>query len=779
MNSSSNHHGQQRIAGRAIAASGGASSNQFDPWIIWVTFRRCWPWAVPAGAVLACIAGFFVVKTFVPRFRASYVLEAKNPKFGILPGVMPQMDDLARTEKVLIMNAVVLEPVLGDPTLRKAPSLSSPDRDVAEANLRKNLSISSGGSRSQMVISYEDTDPNAAALVCNAVAESYLKQRETIDLQRISGLKGLLAPQIASWETEVENQRQRVQQLSKNLLGHIPGQKISEMENANDMTYLSGLLSQISELKIELEMSRTSEKLDEETEAEFIPPFEETLEADPVVIRKEPTEMDIQKAIANEPSVVDAKQLVSRYKSQMLQIEDSGMVGINRGHYEEVKQKHSNWLKKLDESTAAARPRVIAMLNERADAEYERQIEFSKTVKEALDERNEAQREAKLAAARKQWEHERKLKRAEKEVERGQLQARLDVLQAQYEEARRQVGESNVATVDLQFAQEEYTVASSVLTKLRDRLAGVKIEGQEINPVETLAVATTPRRPVEEIPVKKLGAASAVAFCIPFLLGLLWELRVQRVTDSSTMERSLSGAPIVGEIARLPAGSQHGKTRRVFEESVDALRANLFLSTETKHVRTLAVVSSMTGEGKSSVSSQLALSIAKASGETVLLVDADLRYPDQHEIFGLDIGPGLSGVLSKKVTLEDAIDSSMGDLIHVLPAGRLDRSPHRLISHTSMREFMDEALTKYSYVVVDTAPVLSASESLAVAAAVDSTLLCVMRDVSRIDSVNRSMNRLEAAGANIAGTVFSGVSATQYAYRYGNYHYAAAGEIEA
>jgi capsular exopolysaccharide synthesis family protein len=200
---------------------------------------------------------------------------------------------------------------------------------------------------------------------------------------------------------------------------------------------------------------------------------------------------------------------------------------------------------------------------------------------------------------------------------------------------------------------------------------------------------------------------------------------------------------------------------------------------DTQDTRSIAVVSSMSGEGKSSVSSQLALSIAKATGETVLLVDTDLRCPDQHEIFGIDSNPGFSAVISGKATLKEAVNTSLGDTIHILPAGRLDRSPHRLMSPDSMRKFLQTAQESYQYIVFDTAPVLSAGETLAVASAVDSTLLCVMRDISRIDNVTRSTRRLEASGARIAGTVFSGVSARQYAYRYGDYHYAVTSDLTA
>ena len=338
---------------------------------------------------------------------------------------------------------------------------------------------------------------------------------------------------------------------------------------------------------------------------------------------------------------------------------------------------------------------------------------------------------------------------------------------------KRRLEKTSDNSVDLLFAKEDMAVASEVLAKLKMRVAAIRTERRRGDALQTIAEAKPPSRPVAEAPWKKIFVYSGGAFAVPFMLGLLWEFRTQRVTDSSKMQRSLS-LPVVGEVSRLPTGARSGRSQRVFEESIDSLRANIFLSRQTGDARSIAIASSMSGEGKSSVASQLAVSIAKATGETVLLVDADLRSPDQHDIFGLQMGPGLCKVLRGEVELDDAVDKTLGDLVHVLPAGKLTDSPHRLLSTSGMRDLMDTALDKYGYVVVDTAPVLAAGETLAVTASVDVTLLCVLRDVSRIENVTRTTRRLEAAGATLAGTVFSGIPARQYAYRYGDYRYATA-----
>jgi capsular exopolysaccharide synthesis family protein len=289
--------------------------------------------------------------------------------------------------------------------------------------------------------------------------------------------------------------------------------------------------------------------------------------------------------------------------------------------------------------------------------------------------------------------------------------------------------------------------------------------------VRSLAVATPPKAPVENVPYKKLVVVAAAFFLAPFGLGLLFEFRAKRLTGTSSIEKHGLLAPVVGEVARLPSGSNSSRSRRVFEESVDTLRANLFLAKDSSQSKTFAIVSSMSGEGKSSVASQLAISIAKATGETVLLVDADLRCPDQHDIFGLEMNGGLVSVLAGNSPLQEVVNQSLGNLIHVIVAGKLTKSPHRLLSPDKVRQFIEEASKHYQYIVFDTAPILSAGETLAITSVVDSTLVCVMRDVSRIDAVTRTTRRLEASGARIAGTVFSGLSTREYAYRYGDYHY--------
>ncbi len=108
---------------------------------------------------------------------------------------------------------------------------------------------------------------------------------------------------------------------------------------------------------------------------------------------------------------------------------------------------------------------------------------------------------------------------------------------------------------------------------------------------------------------------------------------------------------------------------------------------------------------------------------------------------------------------------------HLLPAGRLDVSPHKLLGNGAWTSLLAQIPACYRYVLIDTPPVLSASEALVLVKAADASLVCVMRDVSRVDQLRRILNRLEAAGSQPVGLVLNGVPAKSYSYRWGEYSY--------
>ncbi len=712
---------------------------EFDPKLLWVTFRRCWLWATPIGLALGAAAAYAVYADFVPIYQATHLMEA-NQDYVVFKGVMPNSRNLAATEKQLIFTDLVLDVVLSDPEVQSLPGFSNLQN--AKHGLREKLSIGDAGSSELLTISYSHPDPATAALVCNKVTDAYLAQRTRFDNERVSNLESWLSPSIDLWKAEVQTHEKRVREMSKTSLGYDPTVRVEGLEN--DLAILGSLRRDLADLIVEESILEAKVAMQDANGP--VAPDPDSL---PEIKIPEPTTAEIQSFVESDRDVVQARRLLAEREAKVRSMEDRGLAGIKQEYYRELQSKVAEQLAVVEQAEKAARDRAPEVIRQHATE---------------LAERNRISQLANAVVSAKAQHEAQRAQLAELKAKRAIIQQEYDI-----EKARLEQQGGNAA--DLRFAQEDREIAVGILTQLNQRLAAIRTEQRRGSGVHTLAAATPPSKPIEPMPTKKMLVAGAGAFAIPFLLGLLWEFHSQRICDAGTLE-SKDLAPIVGEVARLPSKITAGsRGRRVFEESIDTLRANLMLSKETRGVRSITIASSMSGEGKSSVASQLAISLAKACGKTVLLIDCDLRSPDQHDIFGLPMGPGLTKVLAGEATLEEAIDTSLGDLVHVLPAGQMLASPHRLLNASALRDTLDQAMHKYAYVVVDTAPVLAAGETLAVASETDATLLCVMRDVSRSDTVVRSNRRLEAAGANVVGTVFSGVPYHQYAYRYGDYRY--------
>lgn len=681
----------------------------FDPWLIVVTIRRNWRWAIPFGFVLATFVSGFIYWTFVPEYLASHLLEA-NRDFVVFQGIIQGPSELLQNERPLIENHLVLSPVLSDPKVCEAPSLR--DVNTREMNIRRNLSLNDAGSRSLMRISYRDSDPVAAANVCNAIARSYLQQRQRFDDRRISDLEGWLQPALKLWQDEVEQHRERIVNLSKQAKGFDPFQETTRLNS--DTTYLTNLRDELSAL-------RSSEAV---LEAELLmlkdalakPDQSASIDVDP---------MEYDDLVEEHEEVVRLTELLEEKNDEMRMMEKSDLVRTRQGWYDSLKKDAATLENELNAAKKGVRPEVLTKWRESAVVAKTAELTRTRTRREVIENNYKAEED------------------------------RL----------------SNFAgeTAELYFAQQKYLQARNILERLNERTASLRTERQKSSTIQTLAEAKPPTVPIESVPWKKIFMFAIASFAAPFGLAFLAELQSKRISYSESLDGGKE-LPVLGEVALLPSRSMSAKKQRAYDESIDSLRAN-FLFSHAENVRTLAVVSSMPREGKSTLASHLAISLSKLEKGAVLLIDADLRSPDQHHLFGLPMSEGLAGVLRETVTLDEAIDKSLGDQLHILTAGQIRRDIDRIVSRERVDKLMRDVKEKYQFIVIDTAPVLAASETLSFSSAADGTLLCTMRDVSRQDHLQRCLKRLELSGTKLLGTVFSGIPVRQYHYRYGEYRY--------
>lgn len=216
--------------------------------------------------------------------------------------------------------------------------------------------------------------------------------------------------------------------------------------------------------------------------------------------------------------------------------------------------------------------------------------------------------------------------------------------------------------------------------------------------------------------------------------------------------------------ARTPAWQVH------LTESVDNTRTLLLHGLEsTGSMRTIMVTSALSGEGKTSLSGHLAVSLARAGFRT-LLVDADMRRPSLHRVLGIPLGAGLSELLRGKATLDQVIQETQAPGLFVIPAGHWSDQLPRVLAGHAWRDLKPQLEAEFDYVVIDTSPLLPVADALMMARHVDGVVLSLLHDVSRPGAVAEAKERLARIGSNVLGVVINGVAGKGYGHAYSRYY---------
>lgn len=189
-------------------------------------------------------------------------------------------------------------------------------------------------------------------------------------------------------------------------------------------------------------------------------------------------------------------------------------------------------------------------------------------------------------------------------------------------------------------------------------------------------------------------------------------------------------------------------------EALRELRTQLLTQWLGPQRKVLAVSSAGVGEGKSYLAANLAVSFAQM-GEKTLLIDADLRTPRQHRIFGLGNAAGLAQVLTRRAGLDAAERSGYFDSLAVLPAGAAPPNPVELLSRGEWPRLLGEARRQYTLILVDTAADARGSDARLVAARADGALLLACKDRTRLAALERMRSAITASGVPVVGTVLN------------------------
>jgi polysaccharide chain length determinant protein (PEP-CTERM system associated) len=211
----------------------------------------------------------------------------------------------------------------------------------------------------------------------------------------------------------------------------------------------------------------------------------------------------------------------------------------------------------------------------------------------------------------------------------------------------------------------------------------------------------------------------------------------------------------------------HLKPKSPISEAYRSLRTQIQYTRAETAPKTILVSSPGPGEGKSTAVANLAIAMSQMGSKTIL-VDADLRRPVVHNLFGLKRENGLSNYLVGKSDLDDIIKTTQIENLNIITTGILPPNPSEILSSKRMKQFIDELSQKYDYVFFDSPPIIAVTDALVLSPSLDGIVLVLRSEMTDKDAALRALELIENVNAKLLGSLLNDVSSS---YMYGSYYY--------
>jgi capsular exopolysaccharide synthesis family protein len=699
-------------------------------------FANWWKWVVPLGVLLSIVVGALVWFLHVPKFEsyATIKIEAEAPFIAFEQGRFSHDSErYIQTQIELLRGPVILNNVVADPKIAAIKEIKSAIDPLKE--LQKHLNVRQVGKSELYEISYIASSADDAATVANEVVAKYMLSQTQQHKERLALVLGVLEGERKQRGDRVEELRKEVIELSKEVAVKDPLSQ-SGIGNASALAPLAGLYQSITEAEVESAVLRA--------------------------------ELD---GLKN----ADALAEVSVTATGLLNLEIA-----NRNDVRRLEDRLAAIREELAEVKSASRLRVGDTWQD--DPKYKQLIDHEQEVSKELEDLKTLVRKELLASRQEQRKAEQAGQLAAKQADLDAIANRRELLLKKLEEQKESIRSGGAQSAELEFKKAELLREQNVFELIAARRLALQTEQRAPARVTLMQAAKSPQMSIEPIPYKYLLLGCTLGLFAPFGLAVAYEILSRRISSSEDLTQE-AAIPVLGEVARFPRrhlpqqptlSLADAPTREayVFAESVDSLRTQLMLTEQVGVLgsqRVVAVCSAASGEGKSSLATSLALSLAEATKRPTLLIDADLRSPDIANFLNVPSRPGICEVIEGKAELEKAIHRVGKSSAYVLPAGRLKGSPHHVFEGFKIEKLLAALRDSFDTILIDTPPVLAASDALVYAKAADLVLFCSLADTSRANQVRVAVDRLRGTGANVAGAVLSGVSVGSYVYRYGTY----------
>ncbi|MDP9354194.1 MAG: polysaccharide biosynthesis tyrosine autokinase, partial [Chloroflexota bacterium] len=366
-----------------------------------------------------------------------------------------------------------------------------------------------------------------------------------------------------------------------------------------------------------------------------------------------------------------------------------------------------------------------------------------------------------------------------------------EAISSQISDTQGRIMEVERQIADLSAAAPSDTAAQARLPPLRDSLARLQARSDELlltlNEIDLSNAAAQARvtvaeraAPPEEPYAPRIPLFTVLAALTGLLLGAGTIVGLEFLDNTVKTDAdfpALIGAPLLAAIGTLP--KVRGSRDQLFlreqpnssqAEAIRLLRTNIEFAAATKALRSLCLTSPGPGEGKSTVTANLGVAMAQAGFSTVI-IDADLRRPNQHRIFGVRNDRDLTTLLThREEPTWEALKVVVDTHLALITSGPLPPNPSDLLSLDLFRLLVTEIAQTADFVLIDTPPVLAVSDPLVVATGADGVLLVCQAGRTRTEALRRAVSALQQGSARVVGAVLNQQSARDgQAYGYAEY----------
>ncbi|WP_158598004.1 polysaccharide biosynthesis tyrosine autokinase [Noviherbaspirillum saxi] len=331
------------------------------------------------------------------------------------------------------------------------------------------------------------------------------------------------------------------------------------------------------------------------------------------------------------------------------------------------------------------------------------------------------------------------------------------------------------ATRDLKVSTDLYTNLLSTAQQLR------QVSASQLSSTRLLDTAAIPKVPVGPDRLAVISFAALFGLILGALIATLKQKLKGKVPDPFMLE-SLLGMPVTATIPHSPRqkalyAQMKSRTKKLSvlpsiapeDQAVEGLRGfrTVLQSGMVRSRNNIILITGPTAAvGKSFVSANMANVLASIDRK-VLLIDADMRNGYLHRYFGLERENGLSELITAQTVADDAIHKNVVENVDFISTGVFPAKPAELLAHKNFGILLQSIVSRYDFIIIDTAPVLAFSDAMVVAKHAGAIYNVVRDGISTVNEIEDAVRRLRQAGGDVTGTIFNdmkGKSAYGYGY---------------